>query len=268
MKNALLTFALLFALTSYVSGQEVQTEQTLLDRENTVSPDVKRAPDINVHGKGDFVLGVPDDMGSLYIEFTSSPRLSAHLRDEFQRMGYRLATSKDEADLAVRMVAGFVFQKPRAKQMQIDFGKILEESKIDVVANKAEESTRTVGTELGPLVQGIQGNLGAGMVMGAGIVDSILSLSGVRGWFNKLVSGDERGLCLGTAEMCKDWKKYDQEMRIATFIERKSGGRFVIRSTAKAKDEKLVPEALFKAGMQDMTVRLFQSAENSPEGSL
>ena len=39
-----------------------------------------------------------------------------------------------------------------------------------------------------------------------------MALTGAKGGFNKLIAGDERGWCLGTAEMCKNWTKYDQHV--------------------------------------------------------
>jgi len=77
-------------------------------------------------------------------------------------------------------------------------------------ADKAEEATRTTSTDLGLMAQGLTGSLSSGMLLAAGLLDSVMALTGAKGGFNKLIAGGERGWCLGTAEMCTNWKKYDQ----------------------------------------------------------
>lgn len=193
---------------------------------------------------------------SIKVEFDSSPKLTAELQKRFEDLGFKTATA--DPDVTIKVGAVFSFQKPRAREQQLNFGRVVEQSNIAAVVQKeASNTTQAPGVELGPLVQGLRGNLSANMVLGAGLVDSILSMSGARGWFNKLVSGDERGICLGTEEMCKDWKKYTQHMRLGTLVVSKDGQRQVIRSEASTKNEELLPEQLFREGMGDLTSRLF-----------
>lgn len=224
------------------------------------------AADIETSATGDLNLDAFKGR-TLHVEFDSSSKLSAELRERFQALGFTLAQEKADAEVSVKVMAGYFFQKPRAKQQYIDFGAVVEQASKADIDRKADESTRVAGVELAPLVQGLRQNLSANMVLGVGLVDSVLSLSGARGWFNKLVSGDERGVCLGTAEMCKDWKKYVQRMRIAAFITPKHGDQAVIRAEASAKDEELVPDELFRASMGSLTGRLFPRPVNAQDQS-
>lgn len=193
---------------------------------------------------------------SIKVEFDSSPKLTVELQKRFEELGFKTAAA--EPDVTIKVGAVFSFQKPRTREQQLNFGRVVEESDIDAAVQKeASNATRAPGVELGPLVQGLRGNLSADMILGVGLVDSILRMSGARGWFNKLVAGDERGICLGTEEMCKDWKKYTQRMRLGTLIVSKDGQRQVIRSEASTKSEELLPEQLFREGMGDLTNRLF-----------
>lgn len=226
------------------------------------------AADINTSGTGKIDLDGYRGR-SLYVEFQSSPKMTTEMRHRFEELGYSMAASADDADVSVKLAASFLFQRPRTRLQQIDFGKVVEQASPDVVNRKASEATRVPGVELSPLVQGLSGNLSANMVLGAGLVDSILSLSGARGWFNKLVSGDERGVCLGTDEMCKDWKKYVQKMRLTALVTPKAGDASTIMAEAAAKDEELLPDPLFHEGMRELTTRLLPAATaDSPADSM
>ena len=224
------------------------------------------AADIKTSGSGSLDLDAYRGR-SLYVEFQSSPKLTTEMRQRFEALGYSMAASVGDADVSIKVVASFSFKRPHAKSQQIDFGKVVEQVNPDVVNQKAAEATRAPGVELAPLVQGLRGNLSANMVLGVGLVDSILSMSGARGWFNKLVSGDERGVCLGTDEMCKDWKKYVQQMRLTALVAPKAGNKSVIRAEATAKDEELLPDPLFRDGMGELMTRLFPAAATSQNAS-
>ena len=127
----------------------------------------------------------------------------------------------------------------------------------DNLADKAEEATRTTSTDLGLMAQGLTGSLSSGMLLGAGLLDSVMALTGAKGGFNKLIAGDERGWCLGTAEMCKNWKKYDQHVIVVVKMRPVVGKPAILRSDAATKDEGLLPEPLFQAAMAALTSRLF-----------
>jgi len=148
-------------------------------------------------------------------QFTSSERLTAQLREGFATRGFEVVPTAQEADVSIEFTAGFTFQLPRAREVAVDLGRMAEESAAKNAGNlvdKAEKATRTTSTDLGLMAQGLTGSLSTGMLLGAGLLDSVMALTGAKGGFNKLIAGDERGWCLGTAEMCKNWKKYDQHV--------------------------------------------------------
>jgi hypothetical protein len=222
--------------------------------------------DITVFASGTIDLE-PYRGHTVYIEFMSSPKLGTALRDRFSALGFTPISSASTADVSIKMLGDFRFQKPHANRQDVDLGKVVEQTpqgQTDLLNYRASVATRTPGMELGPL---LNNNLSSGMVLGTGIVDSILRLSGVHDWFNKLVAGDERGFCLGTHEMCKDWKKYTQEMRLAAVVTFKNGEKHNILAMAAAKDEQLLPGPLFHASMGELTQRIFPSAVSANQAA-
>ena len=188
----------------------------------------------------------------IYLTFDNSPRLTEILRDQLKSNGFRMVDTEDSADVTVRMMSIYVFQKPHAKKMTVDFGKVVENDDGSLLKNKNEESFRTPNINLNVL----QPNISMGVALGAGVVETVLQVAGVKSWFNKLLSGDERGWCLGTTEQCKDWKKYVQEVRMGAIVSPKAGGEVIVRSYAKTLDEQLVPGDLFQASFLEMSNRL------------
>lgn len=257
----------LVAASSLVAGMvHAQTETPAKPPEQKAAP----SPQINVIGTGESTLlatgGTDGADGSkaqkkkVFVEFTSSERLTAQLREGFAARGFEVVPTAQEADVAVEFTAGFKFQLPGAREVVVDVGRMAEESAAkttDSLADKAEKATRTTSTDVGLIAQGLTGSLTTGMLLGVGLLDSLGALTGAKGAFNKAITGDERGWCLGTAEMCKNWKKYDQHVIVAVKIRPVVGKPTIFRSDAATKDEQLLPDPLFQAAMAAMTTRLF-----------
>jgi hypothetical protein len=252
---------------------QAQTETTAKLPEQKAAP----SPQINVIGTGESTLlatgGTDGADGSkaqkkkVFVEFTSSERLTAQLREGFAARGFEVVPTAQEADVAVEFTAGFKFQLPRAREVVVDVGRMAEESAAktnDSLADKAEKATRTTSTDVGLIAQGLTGSLTPTMLLGVGLLDTLGALTGAKGAFNKLIAGDERGWCLGTAEMCKNWKKYDQHVIVAVKIRPAVGTPEILRSDAATKDEQLLPDPLFQAAMSALTPRLF-AAPKAPQ---
>jgi hypothetical protein len=261
----------LVAASSLVAGLvQAQTETPVKPPEQTAAP----SPQINVISTGESTLlatgGTSGTDGSqapkkkVFVEFTSSERLTAQLREGFAARGFEVVPTAQEADVAVEFTAGFKFQLPRAREVVVDVGRMAEDSAAkttDSLADKAEKATRTTSTDVGLIAQGLTGSLTPTMLLGVGLLDSLGALTGAKGAFNKLISGDERGWCLGTAEMCKNWKKYDQHVIVAVKIRPTVGTPETVQSDAATKDEQLLPDPLFQAAMAAMTTRLFAASK-------
>ena len=261
----------LVAASSLVAGLvQAQTETPVKPPEQTAAP----SPQINVISTGESTLlatgGTGGTDGSkapkkkVFVEFTSSERLTAQLREGFAARGFEVVPTAQEADVAVEFTAGFKFQLPRAREVVVDVGRMAEDSAAkttDSLADKAEKATRTTSTDVGLIAQGLTGSLTPTMLLGVGLLDSLGALTGAKGAFNKLISGDERGWCLGTAEMCKNWKKYDQHVIVAVKIRPTVGTPETVQSDAATKDEQLLPDPLFQAAMAAMTTRLFAASK-------
>jgi len=261
----------LVAASSLVAGLvQAQTETPVKPPEQMAAP----SPLINVISTGESTLlatgGTSGTDGShapkkkVFVEFTSSERLTAQLREGFAARGFEVVPTAQEADVAVEFTAGFKFQLPRAREVVVDVGRMAEDSAAkttDSLADKAEKATRTTSTDVGLIAQGLTGSLTPTMLLGVGLLDSLGALTGAKGAFNKLISGDERGWCLGTAEMCKNWKKYDQHVIVAVKIRPTVGTPETVQSDAATKDEQLLPDPLFQAAMAAMTTRLFAASK-------
>ena len=196
----------------------------------------------------------------VFVQFTSTERLTAQLHEGFAARGFEVVPTAQEADISVEFTAGFTFQLPRAREVTVDLGRMAEEraaKNVGNLAGKAEKATRTTSTDPGLMAQGLTGSLSSGILLGAGLLDSVMALTGGKGGFNKLVAGDERGWCLGTAEMCKNGKKYDQHVIVVVKMRPVVGKPAIQRSDAATKDEDLLPEPLFQAVMAALTTRLF-----------
>jgi len=264
----------LVAASSLVAGMvHAQTETPAKPPEQKAAP----SPQINVIGTGESTLlatgGTDGADGSkaqkkkVFVEFTSSERLTAQLREGFAARGFEVVPTAQESDVAVEFTAGFKFQLPRAREVVVDVGRMAEESAAktnDSRADKAEKATRTTSTDVGLIAQGLTGSLTPTMLLGVGLLDTLGALTGAKGAFNKLIAGDERGWCLGTAEMCKNWKKYDQHVIVAVKIRPAVGTPEILRSDAATKDEQLLPDPLFQAAMSALTPRLF-AAPKAPQ---
>ena len=225
-----------------------------------------RAAEISASGANLFNLDVYKSR-PVYIEFSSSPKMTEKLNQNFSDLGFKLVSNSDDADLKIKIVVGFFFQKSHGNKVQIDFGKVVEQAEDDILTKKAEESVKySTGAERAPLYQWLRGNMSANMVLGAGIVETIFNLTGIRAKFNKMIAGDERGFCLGTAEMCKNWNQYVQQMRMAAIIEPKGGKQIIVRAQAATRDDDLLPEPLFHEAMAELTARLLPE-QTSSDGS-
>lgn len=220
---------------------------------------------IAVDGSGQAKLSAAGAPRGVFVSFQSSAKLTNAVREQLVANGFRLADSADTADITIRLAAAFEFQKPRAKAMAIDFGKVIEDADGNLLSRTEQASYLGVKVELAPVVQGLRGGLSANMVFGAGLVDSMLSLTGTRSWINRNLTGDERGVCVGTAEMCKDWDLFNQSVRLAAFVER-DGTKSVIRAQAKASAIQLAPAPLFHAAMRELSGRLLDEARRAVVG--
>jgi hypothetical protein len=251
----IVTLTLACGLLSACGSQQApgQFKQVPLETTGTIHTD---HGDILVAGSG--TLDFETYKGhSLYVEFMSSHKLTDSFRKRFSALGFQLTSNAQAADITIEMMGDFSFQKPQTRRQVVDLGRVVDQTpqgQTDTLADKASIATRTPGLELGPL---LTTNLGSNIVLGTAIADSIMRLTGIQGWLNKAIAGDERGFCVGTKEMCKDWKKFDQLMRLGVIISSKAGTKNIIRAAAHTKDEQIELNPLFHAAMGELTRRIF-----------
>ena len=208
------------------------------------------AADVTVGGSESFDLTSKKNE-PIYLIFEYSPAVTAQLQKELKDTGFKIVDDEDQAVITVRMMGVYVFQRPHAKQMSADMGKVLESS--DKALPSESDVPRQRGIPLGPETFA---PMPWKVWIAQDLISEVLVAAGVKNWFNKLVVGDERGLCLGTQEMCKDWNKFTQETRLQAIVSPKAGGEKIVRSFAQAKDEQLLPADLFQASLKEMGIRL------------
>lgn len=216
------------------------------------------AADVTVGGSDSFDL-TSNKNEPIYLIFEYSPIVTVQLQKELINVGYKIVDDEDKAAVTVRMMGVYVFQRPHAKQMSADMGKVLERS--DKALPNESDVPRQRAISLGPE------NFSPmpwKVWIAQDIISEVLVAAGVKNWFNKLVVGDERGLCLGTPETCKDWNKFSQETRLQAIVSPKVGGEKIVRSFAQAKDEKLLPMELFQASLKEMGARLSGADSSAP----
>ncbi len=217
-------------------------------------------PDIQTSITGAATLSPAAGAGPVYAEFASSPKLTALLREEFARRGYRLAETKAEAAVVVELAATYGFQRTKERAVRVDFGQVFEgaakEKSLQAQAGTGELARMSVGEAA--LVSGINAGLfSAGLInatgLGTGLLDAISNATEIKAGFNRLVAGDARGFCLIG---CANWNKYVQTLAVGGTVSREGEAeRLVVE--AKVIDEKLYPDAMFDRASRELMRRLF-----------
>lgn len=218
------------------------------------------APDIQMNVNGAASMPQSAGAGPVYAEFASSPKLTALLREEFARRGYRLAETKNDAAVVVELAATYGFQRTKERAVRVDFGQVFEgaakEQSLQAQAGTGELARMSAGEAA--LVSGINAGLfSVGLInatgLGTGLLDAISNATGIKAGFNRLVAGDARGFCLIG---CANWNKYVQTLAVGGTVSRQGAAdRLVVE--AKVIDEKLYPDAMFDRASRELMRGLF-----------
>jgi hypothetical protein len=217
-------------------------------------------PDVQMNINGAAAMPHSAGAGAVYAEFASSPKLTALLREEFTRRGYRLTETKAEAAVVVELAATYGFQRTKERAVRVDFGQVFEgaakEKSLQAQAGTGELARMSAGEAA--LVSGINAGLfSAGLInatgLGTGLLDAISNATGIKAGFNRLVAGDARGFCLIG---CANWNKYVQTLAVGGTVSRQGEAeRLVVE--AKVIDEKLYPDAMFDRAIGELSRQVF-----------
>lgn len=149
----------------------------------------------------------------VYFELVDSPAFSDKFRQSLTASGYKVV-GKTEAKYPIVVTGSFA--STGKTETQANLGKLLEQSHTNANNEAQKGSINAVAI----------GNLGfdslmVNKMMNAGFVDkfagagfmlnSLADATGFRNWFNEKMSGDKRGVCLGT---CTTWHWSNQRVTL------------------------------------------------------
>ena len=207
------------------------------------------APHISTTANGEIVLTkVPN--AAVYAEFEKSDSLTKRLRDSLIESGFALAQSRDGAQTVLVFSGDIVvsggpkFTSPVKMPIGVATEKTIETAQ-QQGSNATSAAPAVFDTGVALAVQsgalGAISNFSKGLALGT-MAESIGKSTGLRGWFNKAVAGDPRGVCLAR---CEDWNKADQSVYLRVKVTG-PGGDQEIRSVSKLHSETLAPELVIE----------------------
>lgn len=177
----------------------------------------------------------------LYVEFADSPLLTSFLRKTLLERGYQIVDSTETAEEQLRFQGtvsiGLFATKPATVQLAeiIEKGTLRVPTKEDAtVGNTSLINVAAMNQMARPFGVAFRNN-----VTLTGVLDWISDVTGLRGSFNKALTGDPRGIC-----MHKDCDKYRQTVGIGTT------GSATWLATALATDEKVVLDKLIERTLE------------------
>lgn len=201
---------------------------------------------------GTIELSVPDH-SPLYVEIEHSPALSIRLADALASEGFTMTQDKASAKAVlvfrgdIAMVGGPTY----VKGVKVGIGDAVEKS-----LQAAKEAGGVTQTELVQTVAGLAINKAAfdaaispfwkGLALG-GMASALGESTGLKGSFNKALTGDPRGICLSR---CEDWNKVNQTVYL--WISLQAGEtKTEIRVVTKALSETVAPDQVLDRAMTD-----------------
>lgn len=179
----------------------------------------------------------------LFVEFDRSPSLTKALASAWEAQGIQTtqerATAK--ATLSIRgdvvLMGGPVFYKG----VKVAMGEVTEKTLAAAASNRTatpgEAANTAVGVALNVAALQATTPFWSGLAVSR-MADVLGEATGVKGVFNKALTGDPRGICLSR---CEDWKKVDQSAYAFVTLVGPDGTQ-AMRVLAKALSETLAPE--------------------------
>jgi hypothetical protein len=201
---------------------------------------------------GSILLSVPEH-SPLFVEVEHSPALSIRLADALASRGFALVQDKASAK-AVLVVQGDVAMvggPTYTKGIKVGIGDAVEKS-----LQAARESGGITRAELVQTVAGAAINKAAfdaaispfwrGLAI-SGMASAIGDSTGLKGSFNKALTGDPRGVCISR---CEDWNKVSQTVYLRISL-RAGDAKHDIRVLTKVLSETVAPDEVLDRAMTD-----------------
>lgn len=207
------------------------------------------AQQISTKANGQIVLTKAPN-AAVYAEFEKSDSLTKRLRDALAESGFALAPSRDGAQTIlvfsgdVVVSGGPKFTSPVKMPIGVATEKAIETAQqqggnASSAAPAVLDSGVALAMKSGAL--GAINNFSQGLAL-TSMAESIGNSTGFRGWFNKTLVGDPRGVCLSR---CEDWNKADQTVYLRVKVSG-GGSEQEVRSVSKLHSETLAPEMVIE----------------------
>ncbi|MCG3166217.1 MAG: hypothetical protein DPW12_13035 [Rhodocyclaceae bacterium] len=219
MISTILIFAgLIFA--GHVRAAEPEAQPTLK---------IYRQPSENLLGK------------RLYVEFKDSPVLTSFLRRTLGERGYQLAESAEASEAQLRFMGNVSIGLFATNPSSATLAEVIEKGalKINSKEDAAVGTTTVVDVAIMNQMARPFGTSFRNSMTLTGVLDWIAEASGLRGAFNKALTGDPRGIC-----MHRDCDKYRQRVVISAL------GSATWLATYEILDEKIVLDRLIEQTLE------------------
>lgn len=180
----------------------------------------------------------------LYVEFDRSAALSQALAAALQARGFAITKERGEAKATLTIRGDLVMQGGPVfyKGVKVPMGEATEKSlqasadSRSTTPGEAAQAAVSLALESGAARSAVS-PFWRGLALGR-MADVLGEATGVRGAFNKALTGDPRGICLSR---CEDWNKVKQTAyAFVTLVAPE--GRQEIRVLASVTSETLAPE--------------------------
>lgn len=217
-------------------------------------------PTVTTESAGEARLPRPE-AGTVSVVFADSPTLTQRLSELLARRGYTVAPEGQGA--YTLLVEGTVVMSGGPdyhRGLKISLGELSERG----VSQPGPDNSVRVGDVTGGAVSvGVANAIlqSGGSAFFAGLnLGSFAKLvgdaTGVRGWFNRKVSGDPRGFCLSR---CEDWNKVRQAVYLRAELKRGEEMQSA-RVAARAFGEALVVEQMVGEAFEGLMAELMRGA--------
>lgn len=214
---------LLFSLLAQIGNLQAAEQE--------IQPTLKvyRSPSEDLRGK------------RLYVEFANSPLLTSFLRRTLIERGYQIVESAEGSEAQLRFQGTVSIGLFATNPTSAPLAEIIEKGSLKV---PTKEDATVGNTSIVQIVAMNQAARPFGVsfrnsVTLTGIFDWIADVTGLRGSFNKALTGDPRGICVN-----KDCDKYRQTVGVGTT------GSATWLATSLVLDEKVILDKLIERTLE------------------
>ena len=194
---------------------------TIPATETKIGVELKRNSSASVN------LGENVAIEPIYVEFKGSPVLTNRIRLYLLQLGYQLSESPQTGKAKFFFDGVYQLHVIQRKPITGPLSEFVENSaKYSAKANSSATSTTTPL----PIIAGA--SILSGVVDAAGVAQWLGEKTGIAGAFNKAITGDERGLCIG--KICNQYFS-----TITLFVDGGDNGKWHVRDTVVSEKEML-----------------------------